>query len=183
MMLFPAMMVGGQLLITVVDQVPALNFEPICRDAAGASLGLKDDSAICISDEKAARDALAKRWSEFNAADRTRCVRMATMDRTASYVEVLTCLEMEQEARKLHGGRDDITSSIGEPATSAPERERTKPAAPPSRVARQPAPARAPAPPLALEPAPAPAQTFPQTLCLPGLKTIIPACDPAAGHR
>jgi hypothetical protein len=181
MILFPAMMVGGHLLITLVDQVPALNFEPICRDPAGQSLWLKDDTAVCIDDEKTARDVLTKRWSEFDSADRTRCVRMSTQDRTASYVEVLTCLEMEQSAKKLHLGRDDITRSIGEPGSAAPARENAKPPAPAVRQARRPAPARPSDPPLALEP-PASRSGFPQVLCLPGLKAIISGCEPSAGR-
>jgi hypothetical protein len=180
MILFPAMMVGGQLLIAVVDQVPDLNFQPICRDAAAsAALGLKDDSAVCINDEKAARDALAKRWSEFASVDRARCIRMSTMNQTASYVEVLTCLEMELEVRKLHRGADP-TRNLGEPDVAAPERESVRPPAPAARVVRH--PAAAPPPPLALEPRRPPESGFPQVLCLPGLKTILPGCVASGGR-
>jgi hypothetical protein len=182
MILFPAMLVGGHLLITHVDQVPALNFEPICRDPAAANLGVKDDTAVCIADEKEARDTLTKRWNEFDSTDRARCVRMSTQDRTASYVEVLTCLEMEQSAKKLRFGKEDATSSIGELGSDAPSRKIAKPPAAAVRTARQPAPVQ---PPLGLEPGPpsAPAPTFPQVLCLPGLNAIFPACDPSAGRR
>jgi hypothetical protein len=76
MILFPAMMVGGHLMIAVVDKVPDLNFEPICREGLGETLGGKDEFQICIKDESAARDALAKQWSEFQSADRARCIRL-----------------------------------------------------------------------------------------------------------
>jgi hypothetical protein len=181
MILFPAMMVGGQLLIAVVDQVPDLNFQPICRDATVAGLGFKDDSKVCIEDEKAARAALAKRWAEFASVDRARCIRMSTMNQTASYVEVLTCLEMELEVRRLHRGANP-TPNLGAPDDAAPEREDVRPPAPAVRVVRHPEAAPPPAPPLALEPRRAPESGFPQILCLPGLKTILPGCVSSGGR-
>jgi hypothetical protein len=101
MILFPAMLLGGHLVIAVVDQVPNLDFEPLCRDAANESLGVGDSFKRCIDDEGAARDALAKQWNEFEAADRARCVRTSMADRTASYVEILTCLELQRDANKM----------------------------------------------------------------------------------
>ncbi len=170
---FPAMLVGGHLLVAVVDRVPDLNFEPICRDGAAQSLGVKDDGAVCIKDEKAARDQLAKKWDEFDSADRTRCVRISTMERTASYVEVLTCLEMNCDARKLGQGADAAIAAPERAPGPAPED-----AAPPVRsvrAARQPAPLPL-APP---EPMPASPPGFPQILCLPGLQALVPACQPS----
>jgi hypothetical protein len=180
MILFPAMMVGGHLLIAVVDKVPDLNFEPICREVAAEIKGAKDDSAVCMTDEKAARDELATKWSEFEAADRSRCIRLSTNNRTASYVEVLTCLEMGQAARKLRQGAI--------PGIDAPEpgpgraQDGASPPEPAVRVARQPVAAAPPPPPLPLAPRPAAQGGFPQILCLPGLKSIIPACNPSGGR-
>jgi hypothetical protein len=173
MILFPAMLVGGHLLVAVVDRVPDLNFEPICRDRAAESLGVKDDSAVCMKDETAARDQLAKTWDEFASADRTRCLRMSTMERTASYIEVLTCLEMDRDAKKLRQGAD-AGIAAPEPAPGrAPED-----GAPPvrgARMARQPAPAPLPLAP----PAPASSPGILHILCLPGLQNILPACQPS----
>ena len=101
MILFPAMVVGGHLMIAVADRVPDLNFEPICRDAASGQLGIKDNFAICMQDEKTARNQLAAHWGEFEPADRARCIRLSTSGRAASYIEALTCLELERDARRL----------------------------------------------------------------------------------
>ena len=169
MILFPAMLVGGHLLVAVADRVPDLNFEPICRDGEAQKLGVKDDSAICMRDQKAARDQLAQKWDQFDSADRTRCVRMSTTERTASYVEVLTCLEMNRDARKLRQGED---AGIAAPE---PAREDPGPAVRNARLARPPEPLPL-APP---EPQPATSPGFPQVLCLPGLQNIIPACQPS----
>ncbi len=182
MILFPAMLVGGHLLVAVADRVPDLNFEPICRDGEAQKLGVKDDSATCMRDQKAARDQLARKWDQFDAADRTRCVRMSTTERTASYVEVLTCLEMNHDARKLRQG-EDAGIAAPEPAPGAarenpapgPARENPGPAVRNARLARpqEPLPLTPP------EPQPATSSGFPQVLCVPGLQNLIPACQPS----
>jgi hypothetical protein len=179
MILFPAIMVGGHLLIAVVDQVPVLNFEPICREGAAEIKGAKDDSAICMTDEKAARDELARKWSGFDTTDRSRCIRMSTSNRTASYVEVLTCLELSQDASKLRQGALPGIA-VPEPGPGRAQDDALPPE-PAVRLARQPVAAAPPPPPLPLAPRPA-AGGFPQALCLPGLRAIIPACNPSGGR-
>jgi hypothetical protein len=169
MVLFPAMLVGGHLLIAVVDQVPDLNFEPLCRNGASQGLGGRDDREVCMQDEKAARGQLAKVWNGFAPADRARCIRMSTMDRTASYIEVLTCLEMDLAAKKLHQG-DDVGIDAG-PPDAAPPPEKPRSVA----VARHPPP-----PPVSLQPPPPPPASplGPlEVLCIPGLKALITACQ------
>jgi hypothetical protein len=182
MILFPAMMVGGHLLLAVVDKVPDLNFAPICRDGAPEIRGAKDDSQVCMSDERAARDELAKKWSQFGSEDRARCIRLSTNDRSASYVEVLTCLEMDLAVKKLH----QATGTAIDAPESAPPRGTRESSSPPDagvRVARQPVSAPPPPPPpLPLAPRSTSAGGFPQILCLPGLKNIIPACNPSGGR-
>jgi hypothetical protein len=167
MVLFPAMLVGGHLLIAVVDQVPDLNFEPICRSGASNGMGGRDDREVCMQDERAARDQLAKAWSQFAPADRARCIRTSTMDRTTSYVEVLTCLEMSQAAKKLHQ-REDAAIDAGPPDV-----------APAPGKPRGVAAARHPAPVSLQPPQPPPASPLGplEVLCIPGLKTLISACQ------
>ena len=178
---FPAMLVGGHLLIAVVDKVPVLNFEPLCREGAAEIRGPKDDRQVCMDDEKAARDALAKKWSEFEPADRARCIRLSTNDRSASYVEVLTCLELDMAAKKMHQATG-IAIDAPEPAPPL-TRESSSPPGAGVRVARQPVSAPPPPPPpLPLAPRGASASGFPQIFCLPGLKSIIAACNPPGGR-
>jgi hypothetical protein len=171
MMLFPAMMIGGHLAIAVVDKAPTLNFEPICREAAGESLGVKDNLEFCRNDEIAAREQLAKQWGEFDSGDRTRCVRTSTYQRSASYVEVLTCLEMSRDARKLRRPTDTL---ISEPV-QAPERERISPPVRNARAPQHPDPVSLVPP----ESQPRSPSGFFQVFCLPGLAALIPACDGA----
>ena len=184
MMLFPALLAGGHLLIAVADKVPQLNYEPICRELESGRVGIKDSFDVCVQDEAVAREKLAREWDGFSAADRARCVRSATSDHTASYVEVLTCLELAQQARKLNPKVDVGINAPPPPNASAaiadPDVE-ALPAAPPPRE-RVAAPARRDrngdpvslAPP---EPPPAPAAA--PAFCLPGLAPLIPACNDA----
>jgi hypothetical protein len=53
----------------------------------------------CMDSEQAARDQIIKDWETFSAVERTRCVQAKSY--LPSYVEWLTCLEMEQYVRKL----------------------------------------------------------------------------------
>ena len=185
MILFPALMVGGHLMIAVVDKIPDLNFEPICRDAAGEQLGIKDNFAICVQGEKTARNQLAAHWGEFEPADRARCIRLSTLDRAGSYIEVLTCLELERDAKKLRRTTPQMppqtSIAIDAPARAPPLAPET--AGPPTGSARlSPPPVSALPPPLSLEPQGGAANGFLQVLCVPGLKSILPACISSGGR-
>ena len=62
---------------------------------------------VCLRSEHEARDQLARQWGEFAPADKTRCVGKTHMGGPPSYIEVLTCLELARDARKLP--KDDNT--------------------------------------------------------------------------
>jgi hypothetical protein len=81
--------------------VPTLNIAPSCKAAAQGSIGLTQDFDSCRRSEEAARDVLVKEWSTFSAADRGSCHRLTTIGTPGTYTELLTCLEMKRDARKL----------------------------------------------------------------------------------
>jgi hypothetical protein len=88
--------------VCVADEVPKLDVVSSCAaEAAVAPEGKRQ----CLSDEQAARETLVKRWEQFGAPDKRQCSEMATLGGTASYVELLTCLEMAADARKLPTNR------------------------------------------------------------------------------
>ena len=95
------------LVTAVAREMPRFDAAPGCR--AGASTGVKPRSDIdaCVRSEHEARDALSRQWGEFAAADKTRCVEKTQMGGPPSYIEVLTCLELARDARKLP--KDDNT--------------------------------------------------------------------------
>jgi hypothetical protein len=81
--------------------VPRLDVAGACRAAAGADLGIKYDVDRCLKSENEARDQLKAQWASFPAADRSLCTQTATMGGTASYVELITCLELKREVAKI----------------------------------------------------------------------------------
>jgi len=109
-LLIGAHLIGAHLTIAVADPVPSFNVEPSCRQAASGDIGIKQDLAACLDDEKGAREQLVKEWSGFTAADRSLCTRLSTTGGAPTYTELLTCLEISRDARKLP---KDTTLGVG----------------------------------------------------------------------
>ena len=97
----PVFFVGAQLVVAAADNVPTLNVKPSCQQAANGSLGLTQEFDACMQSENSAREQIAQQWKDFSPADRDGCVRLTTIGTGGSYTELLTCLEMRREARKL----------------------------------------------------------------------------------
>jgi hypothetical protein len=89
-------------------QVPRLDVTPTCRPLAKND-GLQRDESRCRQSENAAREQLVREWSKFPAADRTECTTAATMGGTASYVELITCLEMKRHVAGISKQNDEPT--------------------------------------------------------------------------
>jgi hypothetical protein len=85
-----------------VDRIPNLNVAQSCRAAqeiAGEDKNLTYKG--CMQDEMAAQKQLAAKWSRFKAEDRRNCVEQGVAP-LPSYVELLTCLEMYDQASALY---------------------------------------------------------------------------------
>jgi hypothetical protein len=93
------------IILAAADPVPNFNVEPHCRDVAAMAVPL-GDPAICLRHENEARDALARQWEQFSADDRALCLRRATLGGAPTYTALLTCLELERDARALRGKPD-----------------------------------------------------------------------------
>jgi hypothetical protein len=104
--------IGAALLQAVADNVPTLNVEAGCRAAAkmGDSLSLDTTLRQCLADETSARDQLMKQWAQFSPALRERCIATTETGGDPSYVEILVCLQMGQDAAQM-----DRSSSGGKP--------------------------------------------------------------------
>ena len=81
--------------------VPRLDVAGACRAAANADPGIQYDADRCLKSENDARDQLKEQWANFPAADRSLCTQTATMGGTASYVELITCLELKREVARM----------------------------------------------------------------------------------
>ena len=90
--------------------------EKICRSARDAALPEEQANAFqsCVHDEAAARDELKRRWSKFSAEARITCAEPKGLD--ASYVEMLTCLEMESGANFGAPGQSGSGAGSAAPA-------------------------------------------------------------------
>jgi hypothetical protein len=88
------------------DQYPTLNVAPVCHGIAEQSdleAGLRQtNSEQCVKAEQVDRETMIKEWDTFSADDRRHCVAEATMGGESSYTELVTCLEMARDVRKLH---------------------------------------------------------------------------------
>jgi hypothetical protein len=80
--------------------VPTLNVEKTCRDAVTADPTNTLDPKICLESENQARAQLVSKWASYPEGDRQQCIQMASMGGTASYVELITCLELDAEVRQ-----------------------------------------------------------------------------------
>ena len=95
----PVLMVPLALLLMAGSSggVPTFDVRPSCRAAAMVDVTTKDAMQSCMADEQDAHDKLVSEWPKFNAADRATCLG-AMMDFEPTYTELLTCLEMGDEA-------------------------------------------------------------------------------------
>src|SRR3954451_17305202 len=91
--------------VAFAADVPRLDVAKTCRATAGADLGVKYDVDRYLKSENSARDQLARQWASFPAADRSQCTQTATMGGTASYVELIICLELKREVAKAPADR------------------------------------------------------------------------------
>jgi hypothetical protein len=60
----------------------------------------------CVQSEQAVREDLKKEWSTFSTADKSHCVALAKTGGESSYTELITCMEMARDVRKLHSQAD-----------------------------------------------------------------------------
>jgi len=97
-------------LVLVASKVPSFNVEPTCRSALAATNTPGRDIQACLRDEQNARNKLDETWNSFPAKEQANCLRLSLLDGQPSYVEVLTCLEIAEEAKK-----DAATTGFGSP--------------------------------------------------------------------
>jgi hypothetical protein len=101
---------------TAQAQIPHINIEETCRVAARAMTGLmggsttEQDRNACLESEQKAREQIIKDQATYSSADKRRCMRTSVY--LPSYVEWLTCLEMERDVRKMRPGEPPATNGM-----------------------------------------------------------------------
>jgi hypothetical protein len=110
--LIGASMAGG-LALAAVDAVPNFNVDASCQ-AAAQQAPAADFMTVCRNSEQRAHDEIARQWSQLSAADKTQCVPAAKAGGHATYTELLTCLEMARDVRKLHAKGQPQSATSGQ---------------------------------------------------------------------
>jgi len=105
----------------IAAAIPQADIKKICQTAQVDSLPEDRANALrgCIADEQSAKDQLRQEWGRFSSTDRANCVETPGMQ--FSYVELLTCLEMQK------GG--NFATPAGGAGSPAPIAPLTKPGA------------------------------------------------------
>lgn len=75
------------------QRVPNLNVRSTCH-ASGSLQDQAEDA--CMKDELGARDELSKMWGRIPANIRTTCIDEVKIGGSPSYVELLTCAQMNE---------------------------------------------------------------------------------------
>jgi hypothetical protein len=89
--------------VAISDTVPKFDIVRECRLEGGSIVELER----CSENEGDALRELQHAWAQFAGADKRSCIASATTGGFASYVELLTCLEMAREANNTGKNRRD----------------------------------------------------------------------------
>jgi hypothetical protein len=80
--------------IAVASSVPQFDVAGECRFEGGSTAIFER----CLQDEAAALAQLTTGWAQFAGTDQKTCMIATTIGGFASYVDLLTCLEMARDA-------------------------------------------------------------------------------------
>ena len=84
-----AVVTGLEITAAAEREMPKFDITAACRGS-----GQVETKAKCMQDEQAARDQLAKQWSQYKQSDASRCIQITTSRAAAAgYVELLTCMQ------------------------------------------------------------------------------------------
>ena len=93
----PILIVTSLHLTAVADARPQFDIARECQFEAGSSKAIR---RTCVRDEKRARRRLGKQWTQFSPSDKAWCTREVSRTTAQSYVELLTCLQMEKHRQQ-----------------------------------------------------------------------------------
>lgn len=96
---------------------PKLDVQATCRRAQPLSGGEKSAYQGCLNDELDAQKELVKTWSSFTAGAQSTCVQETRIGGAPSFVELLTCLQLDKQAKEA--SREN-KKALNLPARSAP---------------------------------------------------------------
>jgi hypothetical protein len=95
--------------IPVSDTVPTFDIVKECRFEGGSAANVEQ----CSQDEMAARAQITTEWPLFAGTDQKTCIVATTTGGFASYVELLTCLEMARDVVSANANSEDLPAKSG----------------------------------------------------------------------
>ena len=101
--------------------LPKLDIKATCRRAQPLSVGEKGAYQGCMDGEVRAQKQLSHKWSSFKAAARAICTQETRIGGAPSFVELITCLELDQQAA---AARIENSKPLGAPAAPKPPASR-----------------------------------------------------------
>jgi hypothetical protein len=104
---------------------PTLQVGPSCEAAGRGGVVLGRNKEACLADETDAQNTLKQNWSKYPATDKTICSGMTTSGGPASYVELVSCLEILRDAKSIEAtdplaGGDMASGTSRAEVTQAP---------------------------------------------------------------
>lgn len=94
----------------VVGRPPHVDIQKTCRATGSALFSNTGDTTkdlnICMSDEQAAREQMIKNWATYPVRDKSFCAQRA--EYLPSYIEWLTCFELERELKTIRTGQSPM---------------------------------------------------------------------------
>ena len=89
------------LLAAAPGSVPNFDARPGCSAGADAGIDIQPNIAACVQSEEQAKNELIKDWQNFSGTAKNQCVAEIRSGGPPSYIELLTCLEMERDADSM----------------------------------------------------------------------------------
>ena len=95
--------------IPVSDTVPTFDIVKECRYEGGSAANVER----CSQDETAALWQLKMEWVQFVGADKRSCMETTQIGGFASYIELLTCLEMARDVVSASANPENLRAKSG----------------------------------------------------------------------
>ena len=120
--------------IHVSHTVPTFDIVRECRYEGGSAANVER----CSQDETAALGQLKTEWVQFVGTDKRSCKETTQIGGFASYVELLTCLEMARDVVSASANPENLRAKSGSRSTRPSPRGVRNASAVPKKFARQP---------------------------------------------
>jgi hypothetical protein len=105
---------------------PVLQVGPSCEAAGRGAVVLGRNKEACMADENQALNTLKQNWSKYVASDKTLCIGMESTGGPASYVELLSCIEVNRDARDIQSA-DPLEADLNSPPSTTTGSASTEP--------------------------------------------------------